>query len=183
MLNFQGVCKNREDKEEIPCNSCARTFPTRRHLQEHRRSKHREEREVESLPPPQNFGHTVGQYFSMARGPAPRPQLPPFSCPAPLPPAPRCEVSHTLFPSELALSRHFPSHWPSAPQEVQGKVTGADLPLPLAQEQEDNVGSLLRQVYHTEHAPEYSKLQGMGQGAEAYPMEYPAYDSFLYFNA
>ena len=77
VLLLQGVCKNREDKAEIPCNSCPRTFPTRRHLQEHRRAKHRDERE-EALPTaPQNMGHSVGQYFSsVARVPAPRPQLP-----------------------------------------------------------------------------------------------------------
>ena len=137
VLLLQGVCKNREDKAEIPCNSCTRTFPTRRHLQEHRRAKHRDERE-ESLPTaPQNMGHSVGQYFSsVARVPAPRPQLPPFSCPAP-PPPPRCEVCHAIFPSELALSRHFPTHWPSPTthhgemQQGATKVTGNDLPLPL----------------------------------------------------
>ena len=189
VLLLQGVCKNREDKAEIPCSSCPRTFPTRRHLQEHRRAKHRDERE-ESLPTaPQNMGHSVGQYFSsVARVPAPRPQLPPFSCPAP-PPPPRCEVCHAIFPSELALSRHFPTHWPSPTthhgdmQQGATKVTGNDLPLPLPHhhEQEDNVGSLLRQVYHTEHTDFGTKLQPLG--AEAYPMEYPSYDTFLYFNA
>jgi len=177
LQKHMGVCKNRENKQEVPCSSCPRTFPSRRHLQEHRRSKHREERE-EVLPNPQNMGHSVGQYFAVGRAPAARPQLPPFTC---APPALRCEVCHALFPSEHALSRHFASHWPAPPADQQKVVTGSDLPLPLAHhDQEDNVGSLLRQVYHTEHTDFGSKLQ---LGAEAYPMEYPAYDSFLYFNA
>jgi len=190
LQKHMGVCKNREDKEEIPCNSCPRTFPTRRHLQEHRRSKHREEREEVLPTAPQNMGHSVGQYFSsVGRLPAPRPQLPPFSC-AP-PPPPRCEVCHAHFPTELALSRHFPTHWPSATSHQQAemqqggaKVTGNDLPLPLPhhhEQEHDNVGSLLRQVYHTEHTDFGAKLQPLG--AEAYPMEYPSYDTFLYFNA
>jgi hypothetical protein len=185
---LQGVCKNREDRESVPCGSCPRSFPSRRHLQEHRRSKHREEREETGLlTNPQNMGHSVGQYFSVGRSqPSARPQLPPFACPAG--PALRCEVCHATFPSELALSRHFPTHWAAQPggQEAlhHHKVTGADLPLPLPHhEVEDNVGSLLRQVYHTEHTDFGPKLQTLGHGAEAYPMEYPAYDSFLYFNA
>ena len=100
-------------------------------------------------------------------------------------------MCHAHFPTELALSRHFPTHWPSATghqqaemQQGGAKVTGNDLPLPLPhhhEQEHDNVGSLLRQVYHTEHTDFGAKLQPLG--AEAYPMEYPSYDTFLYFNA
>ena len=119
------------------------------------------------------MGHSVGQYFSMQpRHPAlPRPQLPPFSH------APAAPAAWPHWPSA-----HHPHHHHQ--HDMQQKVTGADLPLPHSQDQEDNVGSILRQVYHTEHTADFAaKTHPLGQGAEAYPMEYSTYDSFLYFNA
>merc|ERR1711892_251937 len=99
----------------------------------------------------------------------------------------RCEVCHAFFPSEVALEKHFVSHWPqnSTDDVISGsqvKVTGNDLPLPQIEHEpvEENVGSILRQVYHTEHT-EFSahKIHTMNDNF----MEYPSFDSFLYFNA
>ena len=73
---MQTVCKNRPDKEEVPCQECGKLFATRKHLSEHRRTKHRENNNnggqlpaLSQLPPPammmgsQNMGHNLGQYF------------------------------------------------------------------------------------------------------------------------
>ena len=59
-------------------------------------------------------------------------------------------------------------------------MTGNDLPLPQIEHVEENVGSILRQVYHTEHT-EFGahKIHNMNDNF----MEYPSFDSFLYFNA
>jgi len=161
--------------------------------------------------PPQNMGHNIGQYFtarSKTNMVPSAPVLPPFSR-QPLTPnmgyntacqplvrpdqrtdmsekvSVRCEVCHAFFPSELALEKHFASHWPqnSSDDGISGnqvKVTGNDLPLPQIEHVEENVGSILRQVYHTEHT-EFGahKIHNMNDNF----MEYPSFDSFLYFNA
>ena len=64
---LQGVCRNRKDREEVGCPDCGKLLPTRRHLQEHRRTKHRTAATPTAAPfPPalQNMGHSIGQYFS-----------------------------------------------------------------------------------------------------------------------
>ena len=97
-FSFQAVCKNRVDKEEVPCTECGKLFPSRKQMSEHRRTRHRLCPEVPSqmshpppgmLTPTQNMGHNLGQYFSSkpqqyTRPQAPSNTLPPFSHPAPL---------------------------------------------------------------------------------------------------
>jgi hypothetical protein len=61
---LQGVCRNREDQKELTCPECWKALPTRRHLQEHRRTKHRQVSATAVAAAPQNMGHSLGQYFS-----------------------------------------------------------------------------------------------------------------------
>ena len=251
-FSFQAVCKNRADKEEVPCTECGKLFPSRKQMSEHRRTRHRHCHENQAqlaLPPPammtptQNMGHNLGQYFSskpQQYRPAPSNTLPPFSPPAPLYHAPmamtnekpvfsqttdqsegrkqpqyRCEVCHACFHSEQALEKHFTSHWApglSMDTELGAQVkplTGSDLSLaahaqsgpmrgqeeasgPMGVEQE-NVGSLLRQVYNTEHISEHHPYQHQQKMTHPHHQmqdlssfcDYPppAFDSFLYYNA
>ena len=251
-FSFQAVCKNRADKEEVPCTECGKLFPSRKQMSEHRRTRHRHCHENQAqlaLPPPammaptQNMGHNLGQYFSskpQQYRPAPSNTLPPFSHPAPLYHAPmamtnekpvfsqttdqsegrkqpqyRCEVCHACFHSELALEKHFTSHWApglSMDTDLGAQVkplTGSDLSLaahaqsgpmrgqeepsgPMGVEQE-NVGSLLRQVYNTEHISEHHPYQHQQKMTHPHHQmqdlssfcDYPppAFDSFLYYNA
>ncbi len=59
------MCRNREDQKELTCPECWKALPTRRHLQEHRRTKHRQvSATATSVAAPQNMGHSLGQYFS-----------------------------------------------------------------------------------------------------------------------
>ncbi len=60
------MCRNREDQKELTCPECWKALPTRRHLQEHRRTKHRQvsATAASSVAAPQNMGHSLGQYFS-----------------------------------------------------------------------------------------------------------------------
>jgi len=165
-----GVCKNRPDKGEIPCTECGKLFPSRRHLQEHKRTKHRDNlatvSNVPSVPSvpmvEQNMGHNLGQYFTVTRPPCDG-TLPPFSrqslglgvggyhqppsgASASVMPGHRAD-----FPAESHLEKHFPTHWPSQ-EEASLKLTGHDLTLSQIQDPvEENVGSILRQVYNTEH--------------------------------
>ena len=244
MFPFQTVCKNRPDKEEVPCNECGKLFPTRKHLSEHRRTKHRESAAVSSsavsaavplnMVSPQNMGHNLGQYFSQSRvqqhG---QHMLPPFSRQYSMPSAAvptmsaavptmsaetkRCDVCHAFFPSESSLKEHISLHW-SQHCSDDTKMTGSvpshrDLtltqaaagvvpsavsavpPMTTAAEAE-NVGSLLRQVYHTEHHEQYPHLPGnMPSNPHSklhhnipdtfcdYQHPAAAFDSFLYYNA
>ena len=75
---FQGVCKNRPDKEDVPCTDCGKVFPSRRHLQEHRRTKHREGGGSDGRMMEQNMGHNLGQYLNVSRQGC-EAVLPPFS--------------------------------------------------------------------------------------------------------
>ena len=202
---LQAVCKHRADKEEVPCGECGKLFPTRRHLQEHRRNKHRQEESAPVPAPapalqPQNMGHSLGQWSHsrVHNKPTPPSPLPSFSAapPAYPPRQLRCDLCHAQFGSELALEKHFSLHWPGVGVGGEGgagelgparhpvQVTGSDLPLPLPHEPlEENVGSLLRQVYHTEHQAEFGQTKpGHVQQQEQNFIEYPNFDSFLYFN-
>ncbi len=58
------MCRNREDQKELTCPECWKALPTRRHLQEHRRTKHRQVSAAAVVAAPQNMGHSLGQYFS-----------------------------------------------------------------------------------------------------------------------
>ncbi len=58
------MCRNREDQKELTCPECWKALPTRRHLQEHRRTKHRQVSAATAPAAPQNMGHSLGQYFS-----------------------------------------------------------------------------------------------------------------------
>jgi len=201
LQKHSAVCKNRTDREEIPCDDCGKLLPTKRHLQEHRRNKHRDT--STPLPvlsmPPQNMGHNLGQYFSVkARTTTPVRQqpLPPFSRQMMTNQhVARCEVCHAVFQSEAELESHFMSHVPqSAADDVisvsgQAKVTGSDINLNPQMEPEpveENVGSLLRQVYNTEHTDFcYNKVCGTDKmpSLNDHIMDYPSFDSFLYFPA
>ena len=155
---MQGVCKNRLDREAVPCPDCGDSFPTRRQLQEHRRNRHKK----------QNIGHSVGQYFHdktagryMPSSTVNMPALPSNLPSAPLP-AFGAPTAVPDYHERLACSdnghhhhQHYPCdmnhHQPSA-QLIHGP---ADLPLPQLSEpvqQQENFGSILRQVYDSEHA-------------------------------
>ena len=235
-LSLQAVCKNRADKEEVPCTECGKLFPSRKQMSEHRRTRHRPHESLNIVPGGpggpggsgvpggpggpggslgQNMGHNLGQYFSSR----PSTALPPFSHPAPLYHAPmqmtneklcqpdpsearkqfRCDVCHAFFPSEPALEKHFSSHWQlETGQADLGQVkplTGSDLSLAAHAQTslevsgvEENVGSLLRQVYNTEHIPEYH-AQKMPHPHHHHMNDLfcdyhpPAFDNFLYYNA
>ena len=124
----------------------------------------------------QNMGHNLGQYLNVSRQ-ACEAVLPPFSrqtlgvagvggvggvysqppsgATASMMPGLRgdfrCEVCHSYFPTESHLEKHFSTHWPPQ-EEADLKLTGHDLTLSQIQEPvEENVGSILRQVYNTEH--------------------------------
>ena len=222
MFYFQTVCKNRTDREEVPCNECGKLFPTRKHLSEHRRTKHRENPIVGSqlsqlpqFPPPgimmgqQNMGHNLGQYLTSKTHykPVHTPSLPPFSRSslggAPLYPGPPVQSSTPAPPVHQEMEKSFaPNHsWGPHPAQIDmdlgSKLTGHDLSLAHAHSQlpgqsepvEENVGSILRQVYHTEHHQEHyqpQKHQSMCPEASIYHSEYqpyPNFDSFLYYNA
>ena len=123
----------------------------------------------------------------------------------------RCDVCHACFPSEQALEKHFASHWALDSDSLgqPGKpLTGSDLSLaahaqngpmrgaeepsgPMGVEQE-NVGSLLRQVYNTEHISEHPYHHHQKMSSHPHHMQDlssfcdyppPAFDSFLYYNA
>merc|ERR1719410_1798825 len=129
------VCKNRADKEEVPCTECGKLFPTRKQMGEHRRTKHRAGQEggVQGLGlPPQNMGHNLGQYFSNKTlyKPAPAPAhhnhnvLPPFS-------------RQTLDYQEKTLGyqeKLFPAPWGghAHPHQETGKVAPAPAPAELS---------------------------------------------------
>ena len=54
-FSFQAVCKNRADKEEVPCTECGKLFPSRKQMSEHRRTRHRPCHQSQAqlaLPPP-----------------------------------------------------------------------------------------------------------------------------------
>ena len=120
----------------------------------------------------------------------------------------RCDVCHACFPSEQALEKHFASHW-ALDSDLGGQqpgkpLTGSDLSLaahahngpmrgaeePSGPMGEENVGSLLRQVYNTEHISEHPyhhhqkmsshQMQDLSSFCDYPP---PAFDSFLYYNA
>ena len=148
------------------------------------------------------MGHNMEQYFSVKSKtnclPCRQP-LPPFS--RHLLPSydrlARCEVCHAVFQSESELESHFMSHVPQNSADVlspsdcvstDGKVTGSDLTLPqLDQEHvEENVGSILRQVYNTEHTVTdfYSKVShDKMPSLNDHLLDYPSFDSLLYFPA
>ena len=210
---FQTVCKNRPDKEEVPCNECGKLFPTRKHLSEHRRTKHRAEQPLVSSAPvmlvqPQNMGHNLGQYFSSKPLPPPphhhQSMLPPFSRQyhghgttpvvsghgstekSPV----RCELCHAYFPTEAVLKEHLTLHWSHQLEQTETKVMTSDLTLTQVhdhQSEAENVGSLLRQVYHTEHHHDHHHHHQYKHHAipEPYCSDYqpPAFDNFLYYNA
>jgi len=247
-----GVCKNRADKQEVLCSECGKSFPSRRHLQEHRRNKHRDAmtpnspafpivNQQLSYLSPQNMGHNIGQYFNLRVGAKVLPsyhQTPlyhpvgyrqaPVDLQSPLSelqgPAALssstnqkvccsavCDVCHAVFSSESTLAKHHASHWSATgvsevPSNHPQQLTGADLPLPQAEQlpEEQNVGSILRQVYHTEHnssefqrSSEYQQqhqelmhhqqqpLANKLSSSDGIFMDYPhpSFDSFLYFNA
>ena len=197
---MQTVCKNRADKEEVPCTECGKLFPTRKQMGEHRRTKHRAGQEggVQGLGlPPQNMGHNLGQYFSNKTlyKPAPAPAhhnhnvLPPFS-------------RQTLDYQEKTLGyqeKLFPAPWGghAHPHQEAGKVAPAPAPAELSlapppcPAPEENVGSLLRQVYHTEHhhqpaEPAHYHAHKMAGMAEPIYCDYAPvspFDSYLYYNA
>lgn len=206
---LQGVCKNRPDKGDVPCTDCGKLFPSRRHLQEHKRTKHRDQvSSVPSAPPvpmvEQNMGHNLGQYFTVSR-PGCDGSLPPFSrqslgyiqppsgAAASVMPGHRtgdfrCEVCHSFFPTESHLEKHFSVHWP--PQEETGlKLTGHDLTLSQIQDPvEENVGSILRQVYNTEHhqhhhQDQYHHTHKHVQDPALFCDYSHNFEPFLYYNA
>ena len=210
---FQGVCKNRPDKEEVPCTDCGKVFPSRRHLQEHRRTKHREAGGAGSGASmmEQNMGHNLGQYLNVSRQGC-EAVLPPFSRQSlgvgvsggvyPQPPSGaaasimpglrgdlRCEVCHAYFPTESHLEKHFSTHWPPQ-EEADLKLTGHDLTLSQIQEPvEENVGSILRQVYNTEHHHHVHQEQYHHNHKHSMPdpglfCDYSHnFEPFLYYNA
>ena len=118
-----------------------------------------------SLQQSQNIGHSVGQYLDINNGTVYTTPLPSFSpslqeyedrLTTPTY-ASRCEVCHAYFENQTALETHFLSHVsqnPSLDPLLNQPSLGVDLPMPQLEGEptEENFGSILRQVYESEHS-------------------------------
>jgi hypothetical protein len=233
------VCRNREDQKELTCPECWKALPTRRHLQEHRRTKHRQV-SASAVAPPQNMGHSLGQYFSsyvphtpnkcsssagyppeVAKQPEPEAVIghqqhhqqqqqhqnllleagrcdpcPTAVTPTAVFPGQSVESSQQYFGQLPSVQQHHTVATASHHQHLQtagsvvavgdalaASVMAAGVPgasvdmtsslLPPMEPLEENVGSLLRQVYSTEHS-DYSSAACRG-GQQLADMSFMSY--------
>ncbi len=157
------TCRNRHDGLSFACGLCKKTFPTKRHLNEHCKRKHGSNAAQKATSPETNGHFSPSPACSSQTGfqvqvqeqslPAFQHQYPPYSRNLPT-----CDFANE------ALENHLLGHLPQpttttttssasttatpTSSESQVVVTGNDLPLPqICESGEENVGSLMRLVY------------------------------------
>lgn len=160
------TCRNRANGKSFDCHYCGKGFPTKRHLNDHSKRKHRtpittkETFELSSSsspnypeetlapqyqhrPPPSYESHcqqnrlpSMGQSFSLQCGAN--------QISASNPGQFSCELCHASFGTEQGLEDHLMSHFPPSNR------TADEMPLSQINDNttEDNVGSLMRLVYN-----------------------------------
>lgn len=163
---LQITCRNRANGKSFDCHYCGKGFPTKRHLNDHSKRKHRtpittkETFELSSSsspnypeetlapqyqhrPPPSYESHcqqnrlpSMGQSFSLQCGAN--------QISASNPGQFSCELCHASFGTEQGLEDHLMSHFPPSNR------TADEMPLSQINDNttEDNVGSLMRLVYN-----------------------------------
>lgn len=120
------MCKHRPDRVDLPCPDCGELVHSRRHLQEHRRNKHKKPASAASAP--HNMGHGVGGYF-WGQG---QQQTQQHRVPTPNSPATAVSaVSAVPLPSFSATSHHHHHH--SGSSSIQPLPSYMSLPTPTAE--------------------------------------------------